>query len=196
MSRGVLALDRVVLAVLGLVLLAAGGALVLWGLGRWPGAPDELDLAALTTVPDAAAWPWALGVGGLVAVLLGLRALVAHAYRRRVRQVPLPVAPGDAPGDAPGGRLVLDLPAAARAAAQAMEREAEVEQARGHVVVDRGRTVVELVARVDAGADLARVRTIVDRTHAGLAAVLPPGTAQLRVRLDVRRARAENARVS
>lgn len=192
MSRGVLALDRFVLAVLGLVLLSAGGALVLWGLGRWPGAPDELDLAPLTTVPDAAAWPWALGVGGLVAVLVGLRALVAHAYRRRVRQVPLP----GAPGGAPGGRLVLDLPAAARAAAQAMEREAEVEQARGHVVVDRGRTVVELIARVDAGADLARVRTIVDRTHVGLAAVLPPGTAQLRVRLDVRRARAENARVA
>ena len=187
-----LALDRVVLAVLGLVLLAAGAGLVLWGLGRWPGAPDELDLAALTTVPDAAAWPWALGVGGLVAVLLGLRALVAHAHRPRVRQVPLPVAPGGTPV----GRLVLDLPAAARAAAQAMEQEAEVEQVRGHVVVDRGRTVVELVARVDAGADLARVRTIVDRTHAGLAAVLPPGTAQLRVRLDVRRARSENARVA
>ena len=192
MSRGVLALDRVVLAVLGLLLLAAGAGLVLWGLGRWPGAPDQLDLGVLRTVPDAPAWPWALAAGGLVAVLVGLRALVAHAYRRRVRQVPL----GGGPDAAPGGRLVLDLPAAARAAAQAMEREAEVEQARGRVVVDRGRTVVELAARVDAGTDLARVRTVVDRTHAGLAALLPPGTAQLRVRLDVHRARADNARVS
>ncbi|WP_340295067.1 hypothetical protein, partial [Aquipuribacter hungaricus] len=95
-----------------------------------------------------------------------------------------------------GGRLLLDLPAAARAAAEALEREPEVEGARGHVVVDRGRTVVELVARVDAGADLPRVRELVDRTHAALAAVVPPGTAVLRVRLDVRRGRAESPRVA
>lgn len=193
MSRGVLVLDRAVLLVLGVTLLIASAFLVVWGLGRLPAAAEELDLTGLHAVPEHPWWPWVLAVGGVLAVLVGLRSLLAHARRRRVRRIGLPAAP-DSP-DGLRGRLRLDLPAVAGAAAEALTRTGQVESARGHVVVDRGTTVVELVARVDASADLSGLRAAVDRVRDTLAVVLPPGTAHLRVRLDVRRARVENARV-
>lgn len=190
MSRGVLALDRVVLLLLGVTLLVASAFLVVWGLGRWPGSPDEVSLTWFNGVPEHPWWPWALGVGGTLAVLVGLRAALAHARRRRVRRIGLP---GD---DSVRGRVRADLPAVADAAAEQLARSPQVEAARGHVLVDRGTTVLELVARVDAAADLAGVRAAVDRTRDDLAVVLPPGTVHLRVRLDVRRSRVENARVA
>lgn len=191
MSRRLLVLDRLVLLVLGVALVVSSAFLVVWGAGRWPGAPDELDLAVLRSVPEHPWWPWALGLGGVLAVLVGLRALLSHARRRRVREVGLPGSEGGR-----AGRLRVDLPAVASAAAAGLARSPQVLAARGHVVVDRGTTVVEVVARVDAGADLHALREAVDRTRDELAVVLPPGTAHVRVRLDVRRARVENARVA
>lgn len=190
MSRGVLLLDRTVLLLLGVAILLASAFLLVWGLGRWPGAPEQVGLTWFNGVPEHPWWPWALGVGGVLAVLLGLRSLLVHARRRRVRHVALP-ATGPT-----SGRLRVDLPAVADAAAERLGRSPQVQAARGHVVVDRGRTVLELVARVDASADLVALRSAVDRTRDELAAVLPPGTTQLRVRLDVRRSKVENARVS
>lgn len=193
MSRATLALDRVVLLVLGVLVVVVSAFLLVWGLDRWPAAPEQVDLAALRRVPEQPWWPWALGVGGVLAVVLAVRSLLAHARHRRVHGVTLRPPP-DAP--APPGRLRVDLPAVATAAAARLATAPVVEAARGHVVVDRGSTVVELVARVDASADLDRVRAAVDRTREELAVVLPPRTAQLRVRLDVRRSRVEKARVS
>jgi len=190
MSRGLLLLDRTVLLLLGATTLLASAFLVVWGLGRWPGTPDEVSLTWFNGVPEHPWWPWALGVGGVLTLLLGLRALVAHARRRRVRQVALP---SDA---STPGRLRVDLHAVADAAAEQLGRCPQVETARGHVVVDRGTTVLELVARVDAAADLVALRAAVDRTRDDLAIVLPPRTTHLRVRLDVRRSKVENSRVS
>lgn len=190
MSRGVLLLDRTVLLVLGVTTLLASAFLVVWGLGRWPGTPEEVSLTWFNGVPDHPYWPWALGVAGVLALLLGLRSLLAHARLRQVRHVGLP---SDA---STSGRVRVDLSAVADAAAQQLGRCPQVEASRGHVVVDRGSTVLELVARVDAGADLARLREAVDRTRDDLAVVLPPGTARLRVRLDVRRSKVENSRVT
>lgn len=190
MSRGVLLLDRVVVMLLGVALTAASAVTVLWGLGRWPGLGDRVDLGAARALPEHPWWPWGLGLVGAVAVLVGLRALVSHARRPRVRRVALPT-----PADAGATRLRADLPAVASAAARALARSPQVETARGHVVVDRGVTVVEVVARVDASADLHGLRRDLDRTRDELAAALPPGTAQLRARLDVHRSRVENARV-
>jgi hypothetical protein len=188
-SRGVLLLDRVTVLLLGVAVTAASAVTVLWGLGRWPGLGDQVDLGAARELPEHPRWPWGLGLVGAVAVLVGLRALLSHARRPRVRRVALP-APASA-----STRLRADLPAVASAAARALARSAQVETARGHVVVDRGTTVVEVVARVDASADLRELRRDLDRTREELAAVLPPGTTQLRARLDVHRSRVENARV-
>lgn len=190
MSRGVLLLDRTVLLLLGVTTLLTSAFLVVWGLGRWPGTPEEVSLSWVNGVPDHPYWPWALGAGGVLALLLGLRSLVAHARRRRVRQVGLP---SDA---STPGRLRVDLPAVADAAAEQLGRCPQVEAARGHVVLDRGTTVLELVVRVDAAVDLVTLRAAVDRTRDDLAVVLPPRTAHLRVRLDVRRSKVENPRVS
>jgi hypothetical protein len=190
-SRGLLLLDRVVLLLLGVVVITGSALLLVWGLGRWPGAPTEVDLGTVRVVPEQPWWPWAVGVGGAVAVLVGLIALVAHARRRRVRQVALPAS-----GHGPAGRLRVDLPAVAAAAAEILSRSPQVLSARGHLVQERGTTVLELLAKVDASADLDELRATVVRTRDELAQVLPAGTVQLRVRLDVRRSRVENARVA
>lgn len=194
MSRAVVGLDRVVLVLLALVLGAASAGLAVWGLGRWPAAPEELDLAVLRGLPEHPWWPWALAVGGVLAVLLALRSLVAHARRERVRRITL--GSGEQADGTVTGALRLDLAATARAAAEALARDEQVDSARGHVVVDRGATVVELVARVDAGVDLDALHAAVDRCRDQLSAVVGEGTAAIRVRLDVRRSRTENRRVA
>lgn len=191
MSRGLLLLDRLVVLLLGVAVIVSSAFVVVWGLGRWPGAPAEMDLGMARTLPEQPWWPWVLGVGGAAAVLVGLRAIVAHARRRRVRRIGLPPT-----ADGPAGRLRLDLPAVAGAAADVLARSPHVFAARGHLVQERDATVLELVARVDASADLAGLRAAVDRTRDELAVVLPAGAVHLRVRLDVRRSRVENARVA
>ncbi len=212
MSRGTVVLDRAVLLLLGVVVLVISAFLVVWGLGRLPSAPAEVDLAVLRQVPDHPWWPWVLAVGGTLAVLVGLRSLLAHSRRRRVRHVTMSAAPdrvdrvdradradGGAGTDGAaraGGQLRLDLPAVATAAAESLSRNRWVSHARGTVVVDHGRPVLEILVRVDAAADLEDLRASIDRTRATLAVVLPPGTAHLRVRLDVHRARVENPRVT
>ncbi|WP_380169241.1 hypothetical protein [Jannaschia sp. R86511] len=190
MSRGVLALDRVVVLLLGVLVVLGSAFLAVWGLGRWPGSPAEVSLTWFNGVPEHPWWPWALGVGGVLAVLVGLRAVLAHARRGRVRTAGLRGA-----DDVPG-RARADLAAVVEAAAEQLSRTPWVDSARGHVVLDRGTTVLELVAHVDAAADLATVRAAVDRTRDQLAVVLPAGTVHLRVRLDVRRSRVENSRVA
>ncbi|WP_336921354.1 hypothetical protein [Aquipuribacter sp. SD81] len=196
MSRGALALDRVAVALLGLVLLVGGGLLAVWGLGRLPGTVDEIDLGVLRGLPAHPWWPWAVGVAGAVAVLAGLRALFAHTVRPRVRDVTFAAA-GDGTDDArrPGGRLQADLPAVADAAAEVLSQAPGVHGCQGRAVPGRDGAVVDLRARVAAETDPAALHRAVQAVADGLARTLPPGTASLRVSLDVRRGRYEAPRV-
>ena len=62
-------------SVLGLVLLAAGLAVVGWWTGYldniWSAVPDALDTSAAADLAGETWWPWALGVAGALLVLLG-----------------------------------------------------------------------------------------------------------------------------
>lgn len=189
MSRGRIAVDRMVLLLLGLLILLAGAATTVWGLGRWPDAPAEIDLGPVRAAPEHPWWPWVLGVGGVVLLVLGLQSLVSHARRRRVRHVALPPT-------GIKGRARVDLPALAEAAGEALSRAPQVDTVRDRVTVDRGVTVVELTAGTDASVDLHELRVAINRTRDELAAALPPGVCHVRVRLDVRRHRVERPRVS
>lgn len=189
MSRARIALDRVVLLLLGLAVLLAGVATVVWGLEQWPDAPAEIDLGVVRAAPEHPWWLWVLGVGGVTLVVLGLNSLVSHARRRRVRHVSLP------PGDG-RGRARLDLPALAAAAADALARSPHVDSVDDRVLVDRGTTVIELTARTDASVDLPRLREAISLTRDQLAASLPAGVCHIRVRLDARRHRVERPRVT
>lgn len=193
MSRAVVGVDRAVVAVLGVLLLLAGGALALWALGRWPagwwpGTTEEVDASGLTALPEHPWWPWALGVVAVVAVALALRSLVAHAVRPRVGSLRLQPAPLP-------GRLRADLGAVAGAASRALQAQPGVDECGARLRLERHVPVVELHARVDASTPVSAVRAAVDRTREELSAVVPEGAVALRVTVTVDRNRYDNPRV-
>jgi len=190
MSRGVIAVDRVVVLLAGLLLLGGGTLTVLWQVRRLelpgPSVADGFD--TLRSLPEHPLWLWGLGVVGVLSVLVALRSLWVHARRGRIGPVALA-------GTGTGGRLRVDLSAVAHAAAQTLAAGDPVESAQGTAVVDRGRQVVQLLARTDASVDLDQLQREVDATVADLAVMLNDSPVEVRVLLDVRRGRVDNPRV-
>lgn len=180
MTRGVLALDRVVAVLLGLVLLLGGVA----GLAWWTGdlAPDTtLDTSSVTSTIEADWFPAASGAGAVVLALLALWWLVAHLPRRRIGQVLLP-------GSGPRGTLKVGGDGPTRAAAQVLSGVPGVRSAGGRLVHDRGRLVAELSATVEPRADLAEVAAAAGEIREQLLEVLGRPDVVGRVRLSVARA--------
>jgi hypothetical protein len=187
-SRTVSAVDRVVVLLLGLVLVALGLAGAAWQRGRLPRAGDRLTLTWAADVVRQGWWPWALGATGLVLVLVALRWLVAHLPQRRLHDV-------DLAGSDATGRLVADLSSVAAAAAQDAETLAGVRSARGRALDERGRRTLDLVLTLDPQADLAAVSEGVDATVARIAEAIGPQT-PVRVHLHVARATRSTPRVA
>ncbi|TRW44105.1 hypothetical protein [Georgenia yuyongxinii] len=184
MSRAVLALDRTLAFVLGLLLLAVGAAAVAWWAGEldrvWPTVPDTLRLGAASSAVSAPWWPWAAGVAGIVAMLLGLWWLIAHVPRRNVGTLALPGTPGR-------GSLRIDPGAAATTAAQVLAEAPGVRSVRGTVHDDRGELVAALSATIEPTADLATIVDRAERVSAELGHVLGIEAARGRVQLSVAR---------
>lgn len=179
MRRSILAFDRVLVLLLGLVLIVVGVAAVGWQTGFlasiWPDVPDEVavDTGQLT---EASNFPVVAGVAGSALVVVGLWWLLAHLPRRSVGSLRLPA------GDQPG-RLVVDPGPAVATAAQVLADDPLIRSARGAVLADRGELVVRLRATVDPDTDLGAVVAACDGVLADLAHVLP--TEQLRSRVEL-----------
>jgi hypothetical protein len=189
MRRSVLALDRIVAVVLGLILLATGVAAAGWysgGLRRmWPAFPKKLSTARASDVLNTGWWPWAAaGLGGL-AVLLGLWWLIAHLPRRGVGMLVLP-------GSGKSGRLLVDPSGPAGTAAEVLADTPGIRSAHSKVLRDRGELVVALTGTIDPRADLADVIAATDAVATELQAVLGRDDARARIHLSVaRRARTQ-----
>jgi hypothetical protein len=183
MRRSVLAFDRVVVLLLGLVLVAVGVAAVGWQTGfltsLWSDAPDELAVDS-AQVTEGSSYALLAGLVGAALVLLGLWWLLAHLPRRSVGALRLPS------GDAPG-RLVVEPGPAVATAAEVLADDPLIRSARGAVLADRGESVVRLRATVDPDTDLATVVAACDRVLADLAHVLPADRLRSRVELSVLR---------
>ncbi|GAA1639158.1 hypothetical protein [Georgenia ruanii] len=183
MSRGVLAVDRVVAFLLGLVLLLAGLAAIAWGAGRlylvWPAVPAVLRLRALRAAVELGWWAPTVAVAGVVAVALGLWWLLAHLPRRGVGTLALP--------GAGGGGLRLDPDAAVAAAADALAQAPGVRSASGSMRDDRGELVALLDATIEPTADLGAVVAAAEQVSAELGHVLSLPAARCRVELSVAR---------
>jgi hypothetical protein len=196
MSRATAVTDRLVLALLGLVLVAAGVLAVAWRTGWaerwWPSGPagdgwsDRLPTLDATGLVEAPWWPWACLGAALLLVLLGLRWLVAHLPGRVDKRFTL--AGSDA-----GGRLRVDLGAVADAAADDLAADGAVRSSSGRVAHDGRRRCVDLVAGVDPHADLRSVRRAVDATVGRLGGALGDAV-PVRVRVEVARGGRERAR--
>ncbi|WP_051639838.1 hypothetical protein [Cellulomonas sp. URHE0023] len=191
MRRGALAVDRVVVLLLGLVLIALGVAVVGWQAGFledvWPSVPPSVQVDSSEVTGTGSFVVLAVAAG---AVLVGLGGwwLAAHIPRRGVGPLRLP------PGDVPGVLTVLPAPAVATAA-DVLADEPGVLSARGAVLTDRKQRVVRLRVAVYPDADLASVIASCDRVLADLAVVLPDDQLRSRLELSVRREASERARV-
>jgi hypothetical protein len=150
-------LNRGLLLVVGIVLLAAGAAAMVTGLrpawlGPWPERVTEaahalggIDVAGAGTVPVLLVW--ALGVALLCAVLLVV--FVFTRGRGKTKNV-LRV-------EADGGRTVVDRNVAEALLAGTLAERPDVLSARTGAYLVRGTRAVELSVTVQRGASLSRV---------------------------------------
>ncbi len=144
-TPGAVRVNRVVLAVLGVLLLAAGALVLLLGLGAFGAA--RADRAVL---PDGGLPGWAgavAGVAGLVVAGLSAWWLVLQARTDRLARLRLE--------DADGGRTVLDGAALARVVEEEVEALPGVARASAHVsgtsAAPRLHLRVRLAGRADPG---------------------------------------------
>lgn len=191
MRRSILAFDRVVVLLLGLVLLVVGLAAVGWQVGFlddvWPDVPDSLAVDS-GRVTDSDSFAVLAGVVGGALVVIGLWWLLAHLPRRSAGSLRLP------PGELPG-RLVVDPAPAVATAAEVLADDPLVRSARGAVLPDRGELVVRLRVTVDPDCDLESVVAACDEVLGDLARVLPADQLRSRVELGVLRRAEASPRV-
>lgn len=192
MKRATASLDRVSTAVVGLSLMALGGAAVAWERGKFPGR-ERIDAAFVDTTVDAGWWPWALGAAAIVLVLLGLWWLLAHLARRSVGTVAFAYT-ADSDVD---GRLSVDLATAAKSAAKSLAAHEGVQSASGRSVSDRGERVVEITATFDpAATSLDTVSAAAARTRDDIVTSLDGTPATVRILLQCNKSRKHPTRVS
>jgi hypothetical protein len=192
------AVNRVLVGLIGLSLLAAGvlGVAATWG---WL-EEDDIDAA----LPFRRAWnrwrdidwdtaaTWVLLGAAIVALLLGLALLVAELWvRRDPRGGRFPVTRG------PRGATTLRLGRLGRALAHEAETVAGVHRSRVECLEVDGTASARLRLEVDSDAEVPRVGAeVVERAAASLGRILerPPGPVTAIVEVRPERARREDDR--
>ncbi len=180
MSRRIVVLDRGVVLLVGVGLVAAGLVGLDWRYAWFLDRPDRLDTTTAADVVSSSWWPWAAAGAGVVLGLLGLWWLLAHLRR------PGPASRRLADSDATG-LLEADLRSVASACADRFAAQAPVVAMRGSTRSVGPRTVVLLNGQVDAYADPAAVTDAVAQCTADLAAAFPGEGLTCRVVLDAPR---------
>lgn len=138
MTRSTVAMDRLVTAVVGLILVALGVALLIWNTSLFTGIPEMITSPGLVDASESNWWPWAVAAVGVILVLLALRWLFAHSPAARVNRTTIATARDDGDSEnATPGRSTADIAAIASAAARALEAHTAVVKASGKAVVER-----------------------------------------------------------
>lgn len=143
MTRATVLLDRIAVFVLGLLLVAAGVAAVMWWQGRLAGG-GPVQLAAPLKDVDASWWPWACGGVGATLVIVGLWWLSGHRRTPRVRDLRLP---DEARTD---GALSADAASVASAAADVLAQHPAVLKASARASVENSAPTITVTATVAA----------------------------------------------
>lgn len=165
------ALDRVIVFLVGLVLLAGGAAVVAWrlGVGFVHTAVDSVDVPRVASWPTDSWWPWAVGGAAAVAALLALWLLALNLSPLRVGRMPLDRGGhhrgrrGDGSedfdsGEQVEGSLSVDLDAVAGASAQVLDDVPGVRRVTHRVRRRIDVPTVELLAHTSARAELEPLR--------------------------------------
>ena len=177
MSRLTISLDRLIAFLLALILIAGGAVTALWGTDQVSPFTGTLDLGPVGDAGDKSWWPWALGGGGVLLILLGLRWLFSHLPRRGTGPLKLT-------GTGRSGRLVANGNSVAEAAAHALAATPGIVSAHGRVLKERGQIIAKLDAAIDADADLGAIAASADEVSTQLRHVL--GRDDLRCQVQLR----------
>jgi len=188
MSRTLAALDRVLLFLLGVAALIVGVAAVVWQAELWDRLSGPVQAPWLRRAAAQDWWPWAVGAGGVVLVLLALWWLLAHLSRRKLGEVRLA-------GSSTAGKLTADLSALAAAAAAAVLDTPGVRSAHGTALDDRGRRTLQLTITIET-ADLPTVIAATDQACHALAHALGDPDTAARVHLRTARTTRNSPRVA
>jgi hypothetical protein len=175
------AVDRVVVLLVGLALVAAGALVLDFSLEVVASHPDRLDVSRVRDLVDSEWWAWSFAGASVVLGLLALAWLVAHLGGRsdgRVRLSP----------SGPAGRLVVELESVAAAAADQVASLAPVSRARGSVIRGRSGSVLCVRAHVAGHADVATLAAAAERVGADVASAFPHDDVGFRLVLDGPRA--------
>lgn len=196
MSRTAAALNRLVTALLGIVLVALAAAAIGWrreadwamSLSRW------MHSDALRDVPDDPWWPWLLLGVVVVATVVAVAVLRVDLGRRRPANLDVQLR-GSAGADL---ELHTDLGKLASAVAAELGRYPGVGKTRGRAVVERGVTTLVLRVTASPRIDLAAFDAHAKRCAAAALSTLHAETlpVQVLLRLGPVRAEAEAADLS
>ncbi|GAB3130739.1 hypothetical protein GCM10027289_15980 [Tsukamurella serpentis] len=134
-------LDRLVVALIGIVLLGGG----LWALGTRIGeryttdATRRVSVEKITRLPDEPWWPTVTAIAGVLLILGALWLLIRHLHRPASRTL---VTEG-------GG--TVELGRVADAVTADLAESPLLQRARSSTVVDRGRPIIRVSAKVAPG---------------------------------------------
>ncbi|GAA4843421.1 hypothetical protein GCM10023221_21970 [Luteimicrobium xylanilyticum] len=180
--RGTVVVDRVVAAVVGLLLVVGGAALVALGTGwlqrRRPALADTLDTSWVATQSARSWWPWALAVVAVVLAVVAVWWLAAHRPEPRAGTLPLR-------GEVPGARLWVASGPVVEVVSGLVERDPQVRSTSLALVRERGRLVLTGAVVVDSDADLDSVTDAVASGLDELGRVLGRDDVETRIHLGV-----------
>ena len=180
MTRGTVAVDRILVSLTGLTLIAAGVAAFMWSRGDLAAA-QPLQVAAPVGDVESSWWPWSVGGIGLVLVLIGLWWLSAHRRTPRVRTITLA---DDGPDE---GALSADAASVASAAASALAQNALVHRASARSSIEKGEPTITLTAHIPPRRALRAVGDAADEVATTASAMLGDAVAiRTRIRVDGR----------
>lgn len=150
MRRTLHVVDRLVVAVAGLILIGGGVVAILW----WQGVTvvvdtlADVDNSAIDTAADQAWWPWALLVATIVLALFGLWLLIGNLRPNRFR-----VATVGTRSAVTGGIRTVSVADVGKAAAKSLERHRRIQSTRTRSYVDGRTPILELTVTADPTAD-------------------------------------------
>ncbi len=186
MNRTVLRLDRALLALTGLVLIAVGVAALLWTTGTLPrllhGVPDTIDTTTAAGIASQPWWPWATGAVAVLLALITLWWMLAHLPTRSAPEQ-------DLPGSTRATRLRISRGAVAQATAHAAQQIPSVHRSSATLHDEGNELVVSLRVTVDPATDLPDLADRLDNLLADTATVLPDDRLRSRTTLTFKTAR-------
>ena len=144
MTRSTVAVDRLATAIIGLLLVAGGAAVLLWDTALIDDIPEYITAPGPVSAFESSWWPWASAGVGVVLVLVALRWLVAHRPASKIDRASVAGEKSNTEVERTiPGRATADVTALASASARALETYAAIKKASAKAVIDRRqRTIV------------------------------------------------------